>query len=73
MTGADAFEGRLASALAAAPVPSPCVDVCELDPATNRCVGCRRTLEEIAAWSGLDDAAKRLVWRQLAGRRPAGG
>jgi hypothetical protein len=28
-----------------------------------------RTIDEIAAWSALDDAAKRVVWTQLALRR----
>jgi predicted Fe-S protein YdhL (DUF1289 family) len=37
--------------------------------ATGWCEGCKRTLDEIAAWSTLDDAAKRAVWRQLALRR----
>ena len=32
------------------------------------CVGCGRTLDEIAAWSVLDDAAKRAVWAQLRTR-----
>jgi len=64
------FEARLAGALAGAPVPSPCVNICRIAPATNVCLGCRRTLDEIAAWSRLDDAAKRAVWRQLPGRRP---
>ena len=52
------------------PVPSPCVNVCRLDPATGLCVGCRRTIDEIASWSRLDDAQKREVWARLS-RRPA--
>jgi predicted Fe-S protein YdhL (DUF1289 family) len=52
------------------PVPSPCINVCQLDPATGFCLGCRRTIEEIAAWSRLDDRAKREVWAQLAQRPP---
>ena len=42
-------------------VGSPCVSVCSMG-ADGLCAGCRRTLDEIAAWSGLDDAAKRAVW-----------
>jgi len=49
-------------------VPSPCVDVCRIDEATGLCAGCLRTLDEIAAWSTLDDVAKRDVWAQLPGR-----
>ncbi len=28
---------------------SPCVKICSIDPATKRCTGCLRTLEEIRA------------------------
>jgi len=50
-------------------VPSPCVDVCRMDPRTGWCIGCQRSIDEIAAWSTLDDAAKRLVWKELPLRR----
>ena len=50
-------------------VPSPCINVCRMSPRTGWCEGCLRTIEEIAAWSKLDDAAKRGVWSELEGRR----
>jgi len=50
-------------------VASPCISVCRIDPVTGLCVGCARTLEEIAAWSTLDDAARRNVWNSIATRR----
>ncbi len=60
-------------AIAMAPVPSPCINVCRMDARSGLCEGCRRTLDEIAHWSRLDDAAKRRVWEQLAARgRDAG-
>jgi predicted Fe-S protein YdhL (DUF1289 family) len=40
-----------------------------MDPATGWCVGCRRTIDEIAAWGGMDDAARRAVWAELPRRR----
>jgi predicted Fe-S protein YdhL (DUF1289 family) len=49
-------------------VPSPCISVCRVDPATRWCLGCARTLDEIAAWSALDDTGKRAVWAQLPAR-----
>jgi predicted Fe-S protein YdhL (DUF1289 family) len=52
-------------------VPSPCINVCRIDPASGLCAGCRRTLDEIAAWSRLDDTGKRVVWAQLARRAHA--
>ena len=53
----------------AAPVASPCTNVCRIDPRTGWCEGCWRTLDEIAAWSTLSDEAKRAVWAQLKQRR----
>ena len=50
-------------------VASPCVSVCVMDPVSGLCKGCCRTLDEIAAWSVLDDAAKRAVWAALPVRR----
>ena len=58
-------------------VPSPCIDVCKMDPATGWCEGCLRTIDEIIAWGSLDDTGKRRVWALLparaarVGRQPA--
>jgi hypothetical protein len=40
-----------------------------MDPATGWCLGCARTIDEIAAWSSLDDKAKLHVWKALPARR----
>jgi predicted Fe-S protein YdhL (DUF1289 family) len=32
-------------------VASPCINVCRMDDATGLCLGCFRTIEEIALWS----------------------
>jgi predicted Fe-S protein YdhL (DUF1289 family) len=50
-------------------VASPCINVCRMDDATGLCAGCWRTLDEIAAWSTMDDPAKHAVWTLLDGRR----
>jgi predicted Fe-S protein YdhL (DUF1289 family) len=55
--------------MSTAPLPSPCTQVCTMDPATGLCAGCLRTLDEIAAWGRLDEAGKRHVWERLALRR----
>jgi predicted Fe-S protein YdhL (DUF1289 family) len=52
-------------------VPSPCTQVCRLDPATGWCEGCLRTMEEIAAWGSIDDARRREIWKRLPARRQA--
>ncbi|KQU74982.1 MULTISPECIES: DUF1289 domain-containing protein [unclassified Rhizobacter] len=49
----------------AAAVPSPCVNVCRMDAASGLCSGCWRTIDEIAAWSTLDDDGKRQVWQAI--------
>lgn len=54
---------------AAAGVPSPCNSICRIDEATGWCLGCARTLPEIAAWAGLDDVSKRQVWALLPERQ----
>jgi predicted Fe-S protein YdhL (DUF1289 family) len=55
--------------VARAGIPSPCTSVCTIDAATGWCAGCMRTIDEIAAWGSLDDAAKRAVWKRLPARR----
>lgn len=50
-------------------VPSPCINVCKMDARSGLCEGCARTLDEIAAWSVMDDAQKQAVWDQLPQRR----
>ncbi len=52
---------------------SPCVDVCTLDVATGYCLGCWRTMDEIADWPGLDHAGRVAVLARLQQRRQAAG
>ena len=63
------MSGPAAARRAVAGVASPCIDICRMDPASGLCEGCWRTLDEIAAWSTLDDDAKRRVWQRLHERR----
>jgi hypothetical protein len=49
-------------------VPSPCISVCKMDPTTQLCEGCLRTLDEIADWSRMHDEGKREVWRLIGER-----
>lgn len=63
---------RAAVALAKAQyLPSPCVSVCVMDDASGYCRGCWRSIDEIAAWSTLDDAGKRAVWQCIPARAAA--
>jgi len=47
---------------------SPCTGVCVLNETTGQCLGCRRTVGEIAAWPTLSDTGKRAVLARLAQR-----
>jgi hypothetical protein len=51
------------------PIPSPCIKVCELDPATSVCRGCKRTLDEIARWGIMTPEERARVMAELAGRK----
>lgn len=53
--------------------PSPCVSICELDERQGRCLGCFRTLDEIAAWGALDDAGKLVIWQRIEARQTHSG
>ena len=57
-----AKRARLVGGGLAGDVPSPCLSVCRMDPSTDVCEGCFRTLDEIAAWGRMGDADKRAVW-----------
>jgi hypothetical protein len=49
-------------------VPSPCVQVCTLDPLTGLCVGCYRTVQEVADWLEMSAEEKRAVLERVAQR-----
>ncbi len=47
---------------------SPCTKVCMLDASGTICVGCKRTVEEIAMWGALSDAQRARIMAELAAR-----
>ena len=49
---------------------SPCIGVCQLDGRTQTCVGCGRTIAEIAAWTSLEDDERRAIIARLRASRP---
>ena len=42
-----------------------------MDESSGLCEGCMRSLDEIAAWGGLDAVARRQIWLRLPQRRVA--
>jgi predicted Fe-S protein YdhL (DUF1289 family) len=52
---------------------TPCIAVCMMDPKTNLCFGCGRTLPEIARWHRMESAERLLVMAQLPARMAEAG
>lgn len=54
-----------------APVASPCINICRMQPQSGLCEGCQRTIDEIVAWSQMSEEGKRAVWAAIGQRRAA--
>ncbi|MFI4880365.1 MAG: DUF1289 domain-containing protein [Steroidobacterales bacterium] len=52
--------------------PSPCINVCSLDP-DGYCVGCLRTGVEIGRWMSMSAQEQRQLLAQLDERRRSRG
>jgi predicted Fe-S protein YdhL (DUF1289 family) len=50
---------------------SPCTKVCVMDADNRYCLGCKRTLDEIACWSEMGEAERVAIMAQLPSRRSA--
>ncbi len=53
-------------------VPSPCVNVCQMDPNSGLCRGCMRTIEEIGGWMDFSNPEKVAVLEKIEARRGTG-
>lgn len=51
-------------------VESPCVRVCVVHPEARLCVGCYRTLDEIAGWGRMTGEERRRIMDELPARAP---
>jgi uncharacterized protein len=47
------------------PIETPCIKICTVDPDTQVCVGCNRTLDEIAMWASYTHAERRSIMAAL--------
>ena len=54
-------------------VASPCNSVCKVDPASGVCIGCFRSLDEIAAWSTATDGERLAIKARAIERQGTGG
>ena len=50
-------------------IATPCIQVCAIDGESGLCLGCFRTLQEIAGWSRFTDAERAGLMAELPGRR----
>jgi predicted Fe-S protein YdhL (DUF1289 family) len=51
-------------------IQSPCVKLCVVHPEERICLGCLRSMEEIATWSRLTPQARAAVMADLPARAP---
>jgi predicted Fe-S protein YdhL (DUF1289 family) len=49
-------------------IETPCVKICTLDTRAGLCLGCGRTIDEIARWSGMGADERRRIMNELAAR-----
>jgi len=50
-------------------VATPCIQVCTVDGQSGLCLGCLRTLGEIAGWSRFTAIERERIMADLPGRR----
>jgi predicted Fe-S protein YdhL (DUF1289 family) len=54
-------------------ISSPCVKICTLDARAGLCLGCGRTLDEIAGWTRMSSAERAHIMAELPARLAARG
>ncbi len=54
-------------------IQSPCIKLCTIDARTSLCLGCGRTLDEVAAWSTFSEARRAQVMAELPARMAEAG
>ena len=52
---------------------TPCVAICVIDPKAQLCLGCGRTLQEIARWGRMESAERQAVMVLLPERMEQAG
>lgn len=52
-------------------IETPCIGICRLEASRNLCVGCGRTVAEIAGWLAFDPHERHRVARLLSARLAA--
>ena len=47
------------------PITTPCIKVCAVSGQTGLCIGCGRTLAEIAGWGGMSEEERLRIMAEL--------
>jgi predicted Fe-S protein YdhL (DUF1289 family) len=50
-------------------IATPCIKVCIVDAESSLCLGCYRSLQEIAGWARLSEDERTRVMAELPGRQ----
>ena len=50
-------------------IASPCINVCQMHAQTGLCIGCYRTLDEIARWAAIDEDERAQILELVAERK----
>jgi predicted Fe-S protein YdhL (DUF1289 family) len=53
------------------PISTPCIKVCAVSGQTGLCIGCGRSLQEIASWGRLSEPERQAVMAELPARLEA--
>ena len=54
-------------------IQSPCINICTIDARSQLCIGCGRTIDEVAAWSTLSAERRAQVMAELPARMSTAG
>jgi len=52
-------------------IESPCINICTLDARSGLCLGCGRTIDEIARWTAISAAERAHIMNELPVRLAA--
>lgn len=51
-------------------IDSPCIKLCTVHPAERICIGCYRSIDEIAGWGRMTPEERRAIMAELPARAP---
>ncbi|HRO57723.1 MAG TPA: DUF1289 domain-containing protein [Burkholderiaceae bacterium] len=47
------------------------MSICRMDPDDGLCIGCQRTIDEIAGWGAMTPEQRTEIWGKIAERKSA--